>query len=226
MRNLISLFGGVLVCLCGLLLLLGCRKRVVSYEPYGVIEPSEFLVERYLVHPQFILTRYEEGSGGGKLVLLCTHPLRWITPWRDSVGFRRLAARYGDGGFKLYHIDGHDVSIAEPLEIRFEVLEGVKGTDTVWKSLADSVMLEFYSFIPMLQKLRSATPPLIQYPESAQTAVCLAEVKKGDLKLVDGSRPIAFQPIPPYRFAREFRVSVRAGDERWQVLNSDKRGGD
>ena len=225
MRNLISLFGGVLMCLCGLLLL-GCRKRVVSYEPYGVIEPSEFLVERYLVHPQFILTRYGEGSGGGKLVLLCTHPLRWITPWRDSVGFRRLAARYGDGGFKLYHIDGHDVSFAEPLEIRFEVLEGVKGTDTVWKSMADSVMLEFYSFIPMLQKLRSATPPLIQYPESAQTAVCLAEVKKGDLKLVDGSRPIAFQPIPPYRFAREFRVSVRAGEERWQVLNSDKRGGD
>jgi len=211
MRNLISLFGGVLVCLCGLLLLLGCRKRVVSYEPYGVIEPSEFLVERYLVHPQFILTRYGEGSGGGKLVLLCTHPLRWITPWRDSVGFRRLAARYGDGGFKLYHIDGHDVSFAEPLEIRFEVLEGVKGTDTVWKSVADSVMLEFYSFIPMLQKLRSATPPLIQYPESAQTTVCLAEVKKGDLKLVDGSRPIAFQPIPPYRLAREFRVGVRLG---------------
>ena len=142
------------------------------------------------------------------------------------MGFRRLAARYGDGGFKLYHIDGHDVSFAEPLEIRFEVLEGVKGTDTVWKSVADSVMLEFYSFIPILLKLRSATPPLIQYPESAQTTVCLAEVKKGDLKLVDGSRPIAFQPIPPYRFAREFRVSVRAGEERWQVLNSDKRGGD
>ncbi|MFC2479518.1 MAG: hypothetical protein ACFNUE_00555 [Bacteroides sp.] len=29
-----------------------------------------------------------------------------------------------------------------------------------------------------------------------------------------------------YRVASEFRVRMRAREERWQVLNSDKRGGD
>ncbi len=144
----------------------------------------------------------------------------------DSAAYRKLAAKYGDGGFDLYFYRPGGWAYAEPLAVECAVFAGMNGSDSVWRDVGDSVELVYGSYVPVLGLLRGGNPPLEYRYErpSVESAQRLGSLGADDLTLVDCQRELALRAVAPYRLKGLYRVKIRAGKGEWQTLKSHEWG--
>lgn len=203
-------------------LVTGCRK--VHEEQPGKFQHSEFLIVSYFADPRFSLSA--TSIGGERILLQCDKRRGEISLASDSAAYRKLAAKYGDGGFDLYFYRPGGWAYAEPLAVECAGFAGLNGSDSVWRDVGDSVELVYGSYVPVLGLLRSGNPPLEYRYErpSVESAQRLGSLGAGDLTLVDCQRELAIRAVAPYRLKGRYRVKIRAGKGEWQTLKSHEWG--
>ena len=200
----------------------GCRK--VHEEQPGKFWHSEFLIVSYFADPRFSLSA--TSIGGERILLQCDKRRGEISLASDSAAYRKLAAKYGDGGFDLYFYRPGGWAYAEPLAVECAVFAGMNGSDSVWRDVGDSVELVYGSYVPVLRLLRGGNPPAEYRYErpSVESAQRLGSLGADDLTLVDCQRELALRAVAPYRLKGRYRVKIRAGKGEWQTLKSHEWG--
>ncbi len=203
-------------------LVTGCRK--VHEEQPGKFWHSEFLIVSYFADPRFSLSA--TSIGGERILLQCDKRRGEISLASDSAAYRKLAAKYGDGGFDLYFYRPGGWAYADPLAVECAVFAGMNGSDSVWRDVGDSVELVYGSYVPVLRLLRGGNPPPEYRYErpSVESAQRLGSLGADDLTLVDCQRELALRAVAPYRLKGLYRVKIRAGKGEWQTLKSHEWG--
>ncbi len=125
-----------------------------------------------------------------------------------------LAEMNGDTGWTYYHwMPANFPALAYPLALQCYASEPVAGGDTIWVSVADSLLVRYKTYRPVVQWLRAGHDWYSLQNHEPQIEKRLAEATREDFALVIGGH-VTLYPILPYRLQGRYRLVVDPGDGR------------
>lgn len=192
----------------------GCEK--------GQVFELSCVVVEYIVNPKFQVLPQDQGASKGNSVdlMLYGDGVR-VRQSKNPERHRKIAERYGDVDLLLKGSDPVGrIAFSEPLSIGCFAPKVESGQAAVWHSVADSLMLQATTLVPMVQKARAAKTRIWNRsdPPACRIFKRLRDVTAADLTLVESGVILDLEPIPPFRFHGVYRVQVKSGEAETQEI--------
>lgn len=200
---------GLLCSLAVLLALPGCdHRKNDSFLLHNVVTD-------YMVTPTFAVAyraqhggylELEPPAGGYELVR--------VAYGEPNARHTALAEMNGDTGWTYYHwMPANFPALAYPLALQCYAPKRVAAGDTIWESVADSLLVCYKSYRPAVQWLRAGHDWYSLQNHESLIEKRLSEATREDFALVIGGH-ITLHPILPYRLRGRYRLVVDPGDGR------------